>query len=230
MNLVKALQSLAARRAAHEAVAVPPPQPLLIQIGNQLVLQLEPFVPPSIKYKVLDFCRDKSTNELLFLSCVLAVVLFFAVVLPLYDTLFDELDVHQEDLRKLRSACDSKLKNRRGVGVVEVDAQDVAKRSIMCDRSCCRSSPQSSRRRCSRWTSRRGSISLLQSIEESEEEYEDSDDESDASGDSTGTPTITPPSTPDQTPRVWSPRDMEELKMKLEKCDEDGRYVLPIFP
>lgn len=224
MNFAKALQSLAARRAAHKTVV--PPQPLLIQLGNKAFLKLEPYVPSSVKYKILEFCRDKSANELLFLLCVLAVVLFFAVLLPLYDTLFDDSDDHQEDLWKLRSTCNSKLKvYRRGVGVVEVNAQDVAKRSIICNRSCCSSSPPSSRR-CSRSTSRRSSISLLESIKESEEEHNGSDDESDASEDSIGTLTSTPPLTPDQPPRVLSPSDMDELKMKLEKCDKGG-YIMP---
>lgn len=196
MNFVnKALQSLAARRAAHQAVLEPPPQPFLIQTGNKLLLQLEPYIPSSIKYKVLEFCRDKSTNELLFLSCVISAVLFFAVVLPLHDALFGESDVHEEELRKLRSTCDSKIKAyRRGMGV-EANAGDAAKRSIMCDRSCCSSPQLSSRRRCMRSFRRRRSVSILESIKESEEECGDSDDESDTSGDSTSTPTSTPPLT-----------------------------------
>lgn len=134
-------------------------------------------IPKSIQSNLASSLGGKSQSELIFLASVLLAILLFVIILPAYEMLFDwdgdcELEnaKREEQLLYYPAASSSPgaaspssplRMYKPGVGVVEVDAEDVAETS-------CETSARSSTLSC-------GS---METIEESEEEYElDSDDD-----------------------------------------------------
>ena len=201
------------------------PRPMLARIVVTLLEPLERWTPEPIKTMASDFVRDKSHSELLFLACALLSVFLFAIVLPLCDAILDERE--EDQLSRLRNECDSRLKlYKSGVGVVEVNAQDVARQTLS---SGCSSSTRSLMRRSS--STLRGTITFLEKIDESDEEYyeeeeEEEDESSDSSVQSNETPTSSPPTTPDQERPMLTSSDIDELRMKLSKHQGDEIYHL----
>mmetsp|Transcript_2327 Transcript_2327/g.5386 ORF Transcript_2327/g.5386 Transcript_2327/m.5386 type:complete len:276 (-) Transcript_2327:500-1327(-) len=145
------------------------------------------YIPDSIKSSLASFLGGKSQSELIFLSSILLAILLFAIILPAYETLFGDYDdcndYNNSDRRNGYHAKEDGYMSpsssppssplriyRPGLGVVEVEAEDVADMPAAETTTSCDSSRRSSSRSC-------GSSCSMETIEESEEEYEVEEEE-----------------------------------------------------
>mmetsp|Transcript_28440 Transcript_28440/g.51865 ORF Transcript_28440/g.51865 Transcript_28440/m.51865 type:complete len:252 (-) Transcript_28440:648-1403(-) len=145
------------------------------------------YIPDSIKSSLASFLGGKSQSELIFLSSILLAILLFVIILPACETLFgdydDRNDYHNSDRRNGYHAKEDGYMSpsssppssplriyRPGVGVVEVEAEDIADMPAAETTTSCDSSRRSSTRSC-------GSSCSMETIEESEEEYEVEEDD-----------------------------------------------------
>lgn len=163
-RFLQALKSLATGRPATVNAAEAAP-PFVSASFRKLALH----VPDRAKRCLAYYLGDKSHAELVFLAAVLLTVLLFVVVVPACETLLGDDEKDEED-----GGCPSASPSSRmlvykpGVGVVDVDARDLAEETALVRASSGGSSSSSSV--CS---SRSGS---METIEESSEEEDPDDD------------------------------------------------------
>jgi hypothetical protein len=196
-------------------------------------------MPLSLKSALASFVEEKSQSELIFLASVLLAVWLFAVVLPAYEALIaphlekkPELQPKEmgKQMRRDENSCAPTPQRMRvykpGVGVVEMDVEDIAETTLLRG-----SSGGSS---CSNISDR-----SLFVIEESDEEDLEDDESVDGacdevpsldgsyseesyeylnrSEDELETPTSSPPSTPiTKAPSMKTKVDLLKLETEIQ--------------
>jgi hypothetical protein len=181
----RVLQALKSILVRPRPVVVEPPSPPPSSIISHFTAAMsivQDHIPPQVKAAIDNFLAGKSQSELLFLTSILLAVLLFVIILPAYEALFGSCSYYEGDETDCTTPTSSRMSSptrmkmyKAGVGIVEMDSEDIAESMLLRSNSG-GSSSTSSTRSCGSCSSLRSDN--LETIEESEEEdMEDEEDE-----------------------------------------------------